>query len=122
MKNLERNKQRFWYCIFSEEVPLYDKKGNYTGEKGPGYSEPISAKGNISPNAGGNDFPQFGMSLDYDKTICLDGTDWDIQETSVLFVDKEPEFDNKNLPKFDYRIKKIAKSLNTTMIAIQKVR
>ena len=43
-----------------------------------------------------------------------------ISEDTVLFVDKEPEYDGEK-PLYDYVVKRVAKSLNSISIAISKV-
>ena len=45
-----------------------------------------------------------------------------IDENTVLFVDKEPEYDADGTPIYDYFVRRVAKSLNCISIAIAKVK
>ena len=63
----------------------------------------------------------FGHLDDYDKVIVLGNADCPINENSVLFVDKKPEYDQNGDPLFDYTVKRVARSLNSVSYAIRKV-
>jgi len=97
-----------------------DSDGNYTGEYTNGYSEPIKAKGVISMAKGELDYSGFGTDINYDKTIILNGIEWDIDEHTGLFIDKEPTGEDD--VDFDYLVVSVAESLNFTQLAIKKVR
>ena len=121
MKCLEKNKVVFYYALFVSDEPGKDEYGNESGEPHSIYSEPVSAKANISPATGVSQVEQFGRDLKYDKVIVLDDTNCPIDENTVLFVDKLPARDKDGNLLFDYIVKKIAKSLNSVSIAISKV-
>ena len=80
----------------------------------------------------------------YDKVIVTDDLDCPIDENSVLFIDKQPEFTNVvtyeyvtttnngqetsawvvktvAVPVHDYIVRRVAKSLNSISIAIRRV-
>ncbi len=96
--------------------------GEYeTGETRVIYSAPVELYANVSPATGNTSVEQFGNSLQYDKVIVLDEMDCPIDEHSVLFVDKPPQFDDNGNPLFDYIVKRVAPSLNSISIAIAKV-
>lgn len=57
----------------------------------------------------------------YDKVLITDDTNCPIDENTLLFVDKEPEFGNDGNPLCDYRVRRVAKSLNSISYAISKV-
>lgn len=44
-----------------------------------------------------------------------------IEETTVLFIDKKPEYDAEGNPLFDYVVKRVAKSLNVIAYAVKRV-
>ena len=117
MKTLERNKRAFYYAKYQGETMLTDSEGNYTGERGITYSDPVKVKGYISPANGGVNAEVFGTQLAYDKTIILNGINWPIDENTVLYVDVTPGEDTR----YDYKIINIAESLNHTTIAVAKV-
>lgn len=121
MKCLTRNKVPLYYCLYLSEEPIMD--GEYeTGETRVIYSAPVEMCANVSPATGNTSVEQFGNSLQYDKAIVLDDMSCPIDEHSVLFVDKLPEFDDDGNPLFDYIVKRVARSLNSISIAIVKVK
>lgn len=89
MRTLDRNKTKFYYCLHHEKTKIYDDNHNFTGEYSPEYAEPIMIRGNISPASGTTEIAQFGNDISYDKTIALQGTDWEIDESTVLIVDED---------------------------------
>lgn len=122
MKCLERNKRPFYYCLYNGKGAI-TKDGYETGEYGVTYNAPVLIYGNISAAQGEAQVEQFGNSIDYDRVIIVEDMQCPIDENSVLFVDKAPEFDSLGNPKFDYIVKKVAKSLHSGIsYAITKVR
>lgn len=75
---------------------------------------------NISPAAGYAQIQQFGQFISYDKVIITDDMTCPIDENTVLFIDKKPEYKDGR-PLYDYVVKQIAKSLNLVSIAVSKV-
>lgn len=122
MKCLQRNKAPFYYCLYNGEQDIYDDEGYMTGEKTVSYSAAVRAEYNISPATGNTSVEQFGNDIQYDKVIVLDDMTCPIDENSVLFVDSEPSYDSQNNPRFDYIVKKVARSINSISIAIEKVK
>lgn len=122
MRALKRNKRKFWYCLYQDAEEIYDEYGNATGEYVPSYSEAQEMYANVSPASGYAQTEQFGNLDSYDKVIVTDWVDCPIDENSVLFIDKEPEHDaSHGLPLYDYTVRRVAKSLNSISIAVQKV-
>ena len=123
MRLLDRNKKTFYYALNTGRGMLTDEQGNYTGEPGITYSEPVKVRAYISAVKGswtvisGATIDQFGIDLDYDKIIDLEGTNWDITEDTILWVD-----DLDVYHPYDYIVKRISVFLNHTTIAIKKVR
>ena len=121
---MKRNKQKFYYANFdsASTTDVVDENGNYTGESGLAYTEPVKFYASISSAIGDTEVTLFGKDLKYDKTICFDkfrpeGFD----EYSVLWIDKEPYDSNHNKVGHDYIVSKIAKSLNGFwLVAIAK--
>ena len=124
MRTLDRNKQKFYYCLYSAKTKIYDDNGNFTGDYTSGYSEAVEAKGNVSAAAGTADIEQFGTGIEYDKIIVLQGTDWEIDENTVLFIEAEPSYedDQHTKPLYNYIVSRVAKSLNHTTIAIKRAK
>lgn len=121
MRCLERNKQCFWYCLYSDNEIVYDEYGNEVGDPHVIYEDPVRMYANISPAQGYAQTEQFGNLADYDKVIVTDNMDCPIDEHTVLFVDKYPEYNTENDLMFDYVVRRVAKSLNSISIAIRKV-
>lgn len=121
MRCMSRNKQEYYYCTFKEIVPILDEQGNDTGEKATVYNNPISRKDSISANKGDSSLNVFGNFNDYDKIIIVDDPKCEIDENTVLFVDTTPNYIN-NVPQFDYIVKRVSRSLNTSAYAISRVK
>lgn len=136
MRGLKRNKQKLWYQLYSEHIPVYetDLDGNIiydpvtgepllTGDYTVGYADPVEFKANVSAARGEANTDSFGVDLAYDKTIATCDMNLPIDELSVLFVDKKPEIgaDGKLTNKPDFKVVKVAKSLNSVLYAIRKV-
>lgn len=128
MKCLERNKIPFYYCNQAADddgKPMYevqkDEWGNEIGENMPVYDEPRPARANISWATGRADTEQFGVNLDYDRVIVFDKGAYNFTETTVLFVDKEPEFSEDGQPLYDYIVKRVSPSIHYVSVAIKRV-
>jgi hypothetical protein len=107
--------------LYEGQKDVLDEDGNKTGEKTVAYSEPKELRCSVSPASGKTQIEMFGNLDSYDKTVITDDMKCPIDENSVLFVDKSPEEDADGNPLPDYRIRKVAKSLNCISYAISKV-
>ena len=131
MRCLQRNKSPFYYALFVEKVPLTDEYGNDTSEYEVVYGNPERCQANISAARGETILRQFGEDVAYDKVIVMDDTTTPIDEHSVLWVDTMPELDENGalakdedgavITPWDYQVTKKARSLNSVLIAIEKV-
>ena len=121
MKLLKRNLSTIHYCLYERSEPILDEDGNETGEDKITYSEPVEFECSVSAATGYSATEMFGNLENYDKTIITDDMECPIDEHSVLFVDKEPEFDTDGRPLYDYIVRRVAKSINNISFAIRKV-
>lgn len=145
MRDLKRNQTEFWYCLLipNTQEAIVDEYGNETGELIPSYKKAVQMRANISPATGQNQVEQFGNLDSYDKVIVTCDMKCPIDENSVLFIDKRPEYTEVQtheivegqalyaddevvektyeLPKYNYIVKRVAKSLNGISIAVRKV-
>jgi hypothetical protein len=121
MECLDINKTHFWCFPYDRTDPIIDGNGMNTGAKRVVYHDGAELWGNISPASGSSYLELFGKAVQYDKSIILSGTDYPIDEHTVLCVDKQPEYDGNGNLLYDYVIRRVSKSLNTTAIAIAKV-
>lgn len=122
MKTLARNMRQFQYCLYQGKTADTDANGNETGEYTISYSAVKTAYGNISPATGQSVTEQFGNLDNYDKVIVVEDPNTEIDEDTVLFVDKAYETDSSGNPLYDYIVRRIARSLNHASIAISKVK
>lgn len=115
MRVLNLNKRMFKYALYTGNLePLKDAEGNLTGEYSMGYSEPKAAYANISAATGDTSDEAFGANVSYDRVICAE-TDFGMDEQTRLWVD------NLDAPTHDYIVKRVARSLNSVLIAIERV-
>lgn len=123
MRTLRRNTRPVWYANFDRLEPTYDEYGNETGYNSV-LSEPVQMYVNVSPARGEATARQFGEDLGYDKVLVFSGES-PVAETSVFWIDNLvdggiPEVEGENIP-HDYIVRKVATSLNSTSLAVQKV-
>lgn len=126
MQMLKRNQRTFYYALYEGKTPIIDEYGNTTGEYIVQRGKPNSHKANISSATGETSTRLFGENESYDKVIVLSNDDVaeQIDEYTVLWVDIFPELDeegNTETP-YDYIVKKVSRSLNSTAVAIAKVK
>ena len=121
MKTMERNKVPFWYLLYDRKDPIVDEYGNESGEQRIYYKSAVQMESNVSAATGSAQVEQFGNFISYDKVIVTDDLTCPIDENTVLFLDKEPEYDEDGTPLYDYIVKRVAKSLNSISIAVSKV-
>lgn len=143
MRTLNRNKRSFWFCLFAERIPIIDEYGNQTSESIVRYGTPTKMCANISQATGYSQTEQFGNLDNYDKVIVTDWMDCPIDENTVLFIGKQPEFGEAvtidytpsntllgedtatpvtvEVPLYNYVVRRVAKSLNSISIAVRKV-
>lgn len=146
MRALNRNKQKFYYCLYKGQMSLSDNIGYQTGEERITYEEPVEMWGNVGPATGYAQLQSFGNLEDYDKVIVLANPNVAIDESTVLFIDKKPEFKTEKVtvwedgedeygnpskvpmevevqePLYDYTVRRVARSLNAVSIAVSKVK
>lgn len=121
MKTLKRNQVSLWYLLYDHKEPVKDEDGNETGEPQVFYKTAVQMSANVSAATGTAQVEQFGNLAGYDKVIVTDDLTCPIDENSVLFLDKEPEYDEDGFPLYDYLVKRVAKSLNSISYAVSKV-
>lgn len=121
MKTMERNKQSLFYLLYDRKEPVTDEDGNETGEDIVAYKPAVLLRANVSAATGASQVEQFGNFAGYDKVIVTDDLTCPIDENTVLFIDKAPEYDDSGRPLYDYVVKRVAKSLNSISYAVSKV-
>ena len=116
MFTLDRNKQSVWYSLYKGMTDVLDSNGYKTGEKTKTYYAPVEIKVNVSASRGSSITEGFGVLEDYDRTIVTHDMSCPIDETTRLWVDVP------TTSPYDYKVVRVAKSLNSITIAISKVK
>lgn len=127
MRSLLRNKRSFYYSLYSDNNSKTDEYGNIAG----GYENPVQCEANISAVAGGATTYPFGRSETYERTIVMDSEAPPFDVHTVLWVDVVPQLDENGalavtgqgevITPYDYTVKCVSRSLNSTLIVISKV-
>ena len=139
MRQLKKNKQKLYYALYVEQVPIYalDDKGNIIttevdGETvyvvdsyKSGYSAPIEFEANISFNSGETQLGEYGLNTsDYNAVISANKGEFPFDEQTLIWHETEPQIDYGTggaLPESaDYRIKAIKTSLNEERFILKK--
>ena len=133
MRGANRNKQLFWYALYSGKEPTYDEYGNENGWNVI-YTNPEMERGNISPGTGEAVAQLFGYDDTYDHMIGPLPIDTPIDEYAVLWIDCEPNLaqdgslalNGNGRPEtpYDHIVRRVARSLpkfGGTMLGVQKV-
>jgi hypothetical protein len=120
---MERNKVTIYYALYQNKVPILDEDGNETGEYETGYSNPVKFRIRVSPNKGDSSEQVFGKSLDYDRVMNTTEKRFQVDEYSILWVDKVPEIkeDGSTDTPHDFTVVRVAKDINEWLFAIKKV-
>lgn len=124
MRNLMINKSLVNYLNYKGQVAVEDENHKLTGEKTIEYSTLKKIYAHVSSAVGSSQVDSFGTEINYDKTILLTRDEFEetqINENSVFFLDKKPEFNKDNAPLYDYHVVRIAKTINEVVIAVKKV-
>lgn len=122
MRLMQRNLTTIYYCLYQGKTAITDDDGYETGESEITYGTATGIKANVSAATGYAQTETFGNLDDYDKVIVIDDMSCPIDENTVLFVDKIPEYDSASKPLYDYTVRRVAKSLNVISIAVRKVK
>ena len=115
MRELERNKQRIYYALYTGKVDAVDANGYKTGEKTKSYSDPVSFRINVSPARGNADREIFGIDLSYTRTMTTDKLDCPIDVDTILWVGRDTSEPH------NYIVVRKAQSLNDIVYAIREV-
>jgi hypothetical protein len=120
MKIMERNKVPFYYLLYDRKEAVQDEYG-MTGDYRVFYKKAAKLRASVSTGVGSAQVEQFGNFVSYDKVIITDDLKCPIDENTVLFLDKKPEYREDGTPLYDYIVKRVAKSRNFISYAVQKV-
>lgn len=115
MRSLSRNKQRIFYSLYTGKQEVRDEYGNLVSEPILTYGEPVEYHINVSAARGTADVEQFGINTNYSKTMVTNDLDCPIDETTRLWIDREPTEPH------NYVVVMVARSINSITYAIKEV-
>ena len=144
MRMAKRNKQKMYYALYKEEIPIYatDENGNiiydqYTTEEGEvitypveiervsGYDKPVEFYGNIAMSGGEAEAVEYGLSTsDYEAVLVMSKNEIPIVEGSRIWHTTEPKInDDGTVDEFsaDCRVIKVSNSINVSKYVLKKV-
>jgi len=124
MRSLVRNKQKIYYALFDKKTEILDDYGNKTGEYEVSYQTPVEYHINVSAARGTADVEQFGINLNYTKTMVTNDLSCPIDENSVLWVGKEAfetVGETTTTTPHNYVVVSVARSINSVTYAIREV-
>lgn len=143
MRTLEKNKQKMYYALLDNEVPVYerDADGNIiyytdadgnkipleTGETELGYSEPVEFFGNIALSGGESEAVEFGIDVSaYDATLIVDKNALTLSETSLIWFESAVGYKDTDKTivdpnSADYKVLEVKTSLNVSKYILGKM-
>lgn len=121
MRNLLKNQTVIKALNYLGTEAVLDNDGYLTGEKKVKYSPVIVFRGHISGARGVSQVEIFGTDISYDKTIVISKDLFDklkFNENTVFFIGIKVKFEN-GTPLYNYRVSRIAETLNEVVIAVK---
>ena len=115
MRGLERNKQSFYYALYSGVTDQTDSNGDLTGEKVITYGTPTEMRANIAPPKGLAVIEQFGVDSQCTRLICTTDMTCPLDLQSVLWIDEA----TTNPPNF--KVVDVKRSLNSIIYGISEI-
>lgn len=136
MRLCKRNKSKLKYALYKEKEVVYETDDNgdivyidvdgeptpvETGNRPPHYDEPVEFKGYIQFKGGEDEAKAFGVSVDsYTHILVMRKDEIPITETSLIFDKSEPDSEDME-HSADYRVERIAPSLNFVTYLLRSV-
>lgn len=110
MRCLRRNQRVMWYSTYKDKEYVVDENGRRTGDMKLTYNDPVKIKMSISATTSMtsasrgafSDTADYGAVLNYDRRLVTDDMKCPIDETSVMFINEEPEYDDEGDCKFNF--------------------
>ena len=124
MRSLVRNKQKIYYALYDGKSDTRDEWGNLTGESQLKYRDPVAYYINVSAARGNANVEQFGINLNYTKTMVTNDVSCPICETTRLWVGKEATVTENGVTTVlphNYVVVSVARSINSITYAIKEV-
>ena len=123
-RDLKKNKVGMYYALYSDKTPVLDADGNDTLETTAGYSKPVWFEASISSGISDVSDSPFGNNVSYDRVILSSDMSLPVTDTSLIWIDNAPTYDEAGTVKPDSADYKVAalplKSLNAVKIAVKR--
>lgn len=114
MRTLEKNKRKLHYAVPVEEERIKDEYGNETLEVNVIYSDPTELKVNYSGSIGRETIEIFGTATNYSRILCFT-QDCPLTEGCIMWIGVDTD------QPANYKVARVADSLNVTLVAIQEL-
>lgn len=139
MRDLAKNQIKMHYSTYDEEITVYEKDahGNTVyvtidGEQVPvvkcekaGYNNPVEFEASFSTSGGDADQKEYGNDIgSYEAIILTVDKSLPISETSRIWVESEPQYDNDDnvlADSADYSILAVKPSLDGMKYLLKKL-
>lgn len=115
MRTAQRNGQKIYYATYDKKTPILDEYGNQTGEYAVTYNPPVAFYLTVSAARGTADIEQFGIGLNYSKTMVTHDMTCPIDEATKLWIGRETSEPH------NYVVVSVARSINSIAYAIREV-
>ena len=123
-RDLKKNQISMYYALYSTNIPVLDADGNDTLETMSGYEKPIQFSASISSGRSDAYDSPFGNNVSYDRVILSSDMSLPVTDTSLIWIDNAPTYDEAGTVKPDSADYKVAalplKSLNAVKIAVKR--
>lgn len=122
MRNLDRDRQKVYVGRFLRTEPVVEN-GRFTGRNEAVYESPSEFWPTVSAVRGEAQGDYFGQRVDYDITLTIDDSQFEVGEADVLWVDEGPgDSAEEGYPApNDYIVRRVARKGSYTVIAAKKV-
>lgn len=88
MRQLKRNQRDMYYALYDKQVPV--EEGSW--EEKASYKQPVPFKASLGNGNSDSEDRPFGTDVDYDRILCSTDMSLPITETTLLWIDIEPTF------------------------------
>lgn len=122
MRLLRRNLQTVYYCTLDRREEILDN-GYRTGEYKNIYSDPVPLECVIAANRGYKHRDFYGQLESYDVTLVTADMTSQIDEETMLYIRKEPEYDGEGQPTgFTHTVREVAPMQNTILYKVMSIK
>ena len=121
---MQRNQTEVWYALCNGKSEIVLDGNLRTGEYTLSYATPVQTWMVLSPARGSALREPFGIETNYSKTLVTGDTSCPIAEDTVLWIDSVPSETVNGVTvthPHNYKVVRVAKSLNYIVYAIQEI-